>query len=724
MTEDFPNVNLQGRSFRNRDLSNQDFSGADIRGTKFDKAILKNANFIDAKAGLQNHWKIIWIIVSFLLALLSGILSIVASSFATQLLKTENIKELGNFGYLSSFLVLFILLFFCVVIIRRGVAYAVGTIAVIIAVAIPIAVGFDYIFVGQFAFIPTFAVFLPLSVAMLLIAAGVDAIALNLTHKIFGRAVTIVMIVTVAAAGVIPLQMQLQPAVWIETVAVIAAGFSNYLGWKATAANGELAWIQRITVAVVAASGTSFRGADLTNANFINATLKNTDFRNANLTRTCWFKARKINQACIEGTYLEEDDVRELVVTKNGIDKKFDHRNLTGLNLYDANLKNASFFQANLSEANLQNADLSQAKLVQTQLYRADLTKSCLTGAYIQDWGISTETKLEEVKCEYIYMHFPTENDPDPYRKPDNRAEKFKEGDFSDFIAPIIKTLDLYRSQNVDMREVGNTFKILDLFHHEGIDPSAAILALKQLTEKYPDAGIEVIALEGRGNEKIRLQAKVTGTANRSKLSAEYFQQYDENKNLPYSDLQGILAGMAEKDDRIQGLEEILKTAVQQSKFYVETIQNSGELIMSQSKGNIKISGVQGNVSGIAAAGENQTMTGVTLGQISGSVTNTISQLPNSSESDKPGIKELLAQLQAAIEAESDLSEEDKEEALKQVKTLAEAGQKPEDGTLQKAAKTAVKILKGTVSGLPDAAKLAEACTKLLPIISKVLLLV
>jgi len=58
---------------------------------------------------------------------------------------------------------------------------------------------------------------------------------------------------------------------------------------------------------------------------------------------------------------------------------------------------------------------------------------------------------------------------------------------------------------------------------------------------------------------------------------------------------------------------------------------------------------------------------------------------------------------------------------LESCTTLAEAGQKPEDNVLQKAAKTSMKILIGTVTSLPDAAKLAEACSKLLPLITKVL---
>jgi hypothetical protein len=58
------------------------------------------------------------------------------------------------------------------------------------------------------------------------------------------------------------------------------------------------------------------------------------------------------------------------------------------------------------------------------------------------------------------------------------------------------------------------------------------------------------------------------------------------------------------------------------------------------------------------------------------------------------------------------------------VKTLAETGQKPEDSAMQKAGKTAMKILKGTTAGLSETTKLALECAKLLPAIAALLALV
>ncbi|HEY9696981.1 MAG TPA: CHAT domain-containing protein [Trichocoleus sp.] len=85
------------------------------------------------------------------------------------------------------------------------------------------------------------------------------------------------------------------------------------------------------------------------------------------------------------------------------------------------------------------------------------------------------------------------------------------------------------------------------------------------------------MALEGRGEEKIRLQARVTGKADRSTLSAEYFERYQEIASLPYGDVQSVLGAMTEKDERIRSLENMVMTAMKSDKFYVETYYNFGE---------------------------------------------------------------------------------------------------------------------------------------------------
>jgi len=103
-------------------------------------------------------------------------------------------------------------------------------------------------------------------------------------------------------------------------------------------------------------------------------------------------------------------------------------------------------------------------------------------------------------------------------------------------------------------------------------------------------------------------------------------------------------------------------------------------------------------------------------GDISINVTSSINELPDSSKPNKPGIKESLTQLQKAIEAESNLSQEDKEEALKKLQSLAEAGKNPQ-GNQQKA-KGAIRFFKGLFTELPKTAKLIEQWKNLLPAIA------
>ncbi|MGL4497949.1 MAG: pentapeptide repeat-containing protein, partial [Planktothrix sp.] len=239
----------------------------------------------------------------------------------------------------------------------------------------------------------------------------------------------------------------------------------------------------------------------------------------------------------------------------------------------------------------LEGANLTRAKLAKAQLYGTNLTNAILTGACIQDWAISLDTQFEGIKCEYIYMRLETKENPDPWRKPDNRNEIFKDGDFSDFIAPIIKTQKLYQTQNVDLRKVAENYTILDLFHHEGVDPGAAAIAFQRLIDKYPESGLRVLSIQGRGNEKIHFQAQVTDDVNRSVLSQEYSAIYNQIKSGTYTDLQAFLAAVAEKDQQIRRFQELLENAIQQPKFYVETYQ--------ESRGNITISSVQGNIGGV-----------------------------------------------------------------------------------------------------------------------------
>lgn len=213
-------------------------------------------------------------------------------------------------------------------------------------------------------------------------------------------------------------------------------GLGVYVGWQAINGNDKYAFVLNAAVAATSfwMKGTSFRGANLTNANFSEANLKSVDFSDANLTRTSWFHTKELELAHVGESYLKSPQIRQLVITGLGQGKNFDYLSLRGLNLSGANLADANFIGTDLSYANLQDANLSGAKLLKTQLEQTNFTGACLTGAYIQDCNITSSTKLDGIECDYIYTQLVTPNNPNPRRQPEDDQTKFEPGEFADFV--------------------------------------------------------------------------------------------------------------------------------------------------------------------------------------------------------------------------------------------------------------------------------------------------
>jgi tetratricopeptide (TPR) repeat protein len=117
---------------------------------------------------------------------------------------------------------------------------------------------------------------------------------------------------------------------------------------------------------------------------------------------------------------------------------------------------------------------------------------------------------------------------------------------------------------------------------------------------------------------------------------------------------------------------------------------------------------------------------GIDLGDVTVSdathlVNSSISQLQNLADPEAAELANLLQQLQAEIITTRELEPEDKAEALEQVIALAEAGKHPEEGRMRRLARTSLKILIGTLAGLPRSATLVRTANQLLPAISKLL---
>ncbi len=555
----FRRVSLRGQSFKGQELSGADFSEADLRSTNFTEANLRGTKFVGAEFGLQKRWIIFLTILLWLIAFISGLFLISAGGIVSLIFKSGLEEQIGGWVGLLVTVVCLILIN------RQGTGVGIVAVAGIGIVAIALAVATAGL-VESAVGIGTGAAGVGVAVAiaglvLIAIVIEVGEVVAGLVGSTMGVVVAVIVTVITAIVG---FEGTIRALIAL-VVAVLLILLGKHIAWRSLRGDFRDAWLRSLAVAFAAIKGTSFQGADLTDANFSGSKLKSIDLRKATLTRVRWYGAKMLDRVRPGTTYLQTSQVRQWLIGK-GVDKNFDGQKLQGVNFQGADLSDASFIDTNLSEADLQDADLSRAKLVQTQLDRTDFTGAILTGAFIEDWGITTHTKLDGVRCEYIYMRLPTDDDPEPCRKPDNREEVFEDGDFGDFIKPIFDTLDLY--------------------HNQGVDPRAIAISWKELTEKNSDARLQFASMEVKGQDNLLLRLKADPKADLSQLNAEYFETYNQIKALAEADSQKLLE---EKDNRIQQLENMVNTALNRPALYAETYNHQGDLEMAGEKRDIEI---------------------------------------------------------------------------------------------------------------------------------------
>jgi uncharacterized protein YjbI with pentapeptide repeats len=651
--------------YSGQNLRGRSFKGQDLTGANFSKADIRGANFSKAIleganfTGAKAGLQKRWT-VGLLIA--SWLLSAISGFFSMFLgASTSYILDPSNpNNFIPGVVSLILVTVFCVVTLRKGLTLGLGA----------------FSFAGAFAFAFAVAVVgaftVAGAVAVVFTVAGDGVVAFTVAGAVAGAGVVAF---TVAGARAFTL-------------------FSAYIGWRSLAGHEKDAWVRSFAIAFAATGGTSFFDANLTDADFTGAILKNTDFRNANLTRTRFYETKKLDLARVGDSILAKRDILNLLVSGNGRNKSYIGANLKGANLIGADLKEANLKDADISEATFAGACLEWANLTLAQAIGTDFTHSQMTGACVEAWNIESTTKLDNVDCRFLYLlENPHAGTDDRERRPS--SGEFQAGEFTKLFEEVLNTVDL--------------------IFRNGIDWKAFVTSFKKVQAENEDTDLSIQSIANKGDGVVVVKVNVPDGTDKEKIHSDFIQNYQlalqaveekyksqlqakDNEIVIYrqqsADMKEIIGLLANKPINVQVDNKVEAKNMTNSNDYSRKFENSGTL----------------NNSGQ-----------INLGEISGTVTNTINELPSASEPEQPGIKELLTQLKAAIEAEKDLSEEDKAEALEQVQALAEAGKNPQAEPHQKGAKTAMKILKGTITGLPATATLVEAVSKLLPLISKFL---
>jgi uncharacterized protein YjbI with pentapeptide repeats len=506
MPQDFSGKNLQGRSFKAQDLTGANFSHSDIRGADFTNAILKSANFSHAKAGLQRPWAIVLVIVSLVLSALSGFASAYAGA-ATAI--TFYSKDPWN---VSAEVILITLLVFFIFTISQGLVVALGALSAAAIGAATVAafmawvnavtvskaavLGVIWIVAGAVAkaiaaagaVVVTGAVIMAVAVA----GAGTGGVAMAVAGNVAG-AIAGAWVVAVVDAGTAVVK-------WAVAMAVALVGLCAYVAWRTLAGDEKHTFLRAISIAFAATGGTSFRKADLTDANFTSATLKSTDFRGAILTRTRWYHAKKLDRARVGHSRLTKASVRDLLVSGNGYKKSYEGESLRGANLAGANLNEANLQGADLNEATLQAANLERANLTQVQAIATDFTGAYLTGACLEAWNIDSTTKLEKVDCRYVYLLQGQQE-----RRPS--SGEFKAGEFTKLFQEVLNTVDLIFRNGVDWKAFAAAFKKMQV-ENEGTE-----LAIR--------------SIENKGDGVVVVKVSLPPDVNKEKIFSNFTRNYE-----------------------------------------------------------------------------------------------------------------------------------------------------------------------------------------------------
>jgi len=427
----FSGKSLRGRNFNGQDLSGADFSGADIRGANFTNAILQGANFSGAKAGAQRRWVVGQFVgvftVSSMVFGMFVFFAVQSVALTVWLWSLDGIRPFKIFYGLVCLLVSVREIY--IVSSRYFTPKVAGTIAVIHSLTCGMFFLFAFMVLGWIAF----------GLAIAASETGAITVAGVATGALVGIAVGA--FVSVGAASTMGLAIGAFAGMSVFAIAL----FGIYVAWCNLSSYEKSALVHMEPI-LTFIGGTSFKGANLTRANFTKAQLKSANFNRSKqqstcLTHVCWKNAQKLDFARTGTSNLWHRSVRQLLTTCNGINQSYlgidlSHANLNGVQLNGAKLKGV-----NLSGATLQGADLQYANLTETLAIGADFTGAYLTGACLESWNIDSTTRLQNVDCQFVFLREQPDANGSRDRRPHDAEQVFAEGDFEKLLSSIKLTV-------------------------------------------------------------------------------------------------------------------------------------------------------------------------------------------------------------------------------------------------------------------------------------------
>jgi uncharacterized protein YjbI with pentapeptide repeats len=310
-----------------------------------------------------------------------------------------------------------------------------------------------------------------------------------------------------------------------------------------------------------------------------------------------------------------------------------------------------------------------------------NFTQAYLTGACLQAWNID-RANLSGIDCAFYFLR----ETPDPKgnrdRRPHDPDRTYEPSDAEKMLTEAQNIVEVLLKQCTNAKDLAQ--------------------ALQRLTTAYPEANRQ--KLERKDNDFL-VTLTVPSEADKADVETLLHNAYDEIRILrrENKDLHNL---------RAVDLKDALLAIANNPVNLIQTNQQTTGDHTVTTQDNQAISAGSGSFINTGTLNA----TNSTLGIISGNATTAIGQLPTLA-SNEPDLKTALTDLQASIESSS-LSDDDKADALEQVKAIADAGKIPKDNAIQKGVKTAMKVLKGTIADLPATEDLVKVLIKIAPIVA------
>lgn len=256
-------------------------------------------------------------------------------------------------------------------------------------------------------------------------------------------------------------------------------------------------------------SNMTLRHANLRDANLSNTDLSNATLNYANLSSAILSSAN-LSSAILSYANLKEATLSYADLSGANLRSvNLSSANLRNADLSSVNLRSATLRDADLSGANLSGADLSNADLLGTQCLGTNFTGVTLTGACIEDWNTNSETCLDSVICDYIYL----KDKQQEYRPVEGN---FAPGDFARLFQKARVTLDLVFRKGIDWHSFADT---LQAIRDEQID----------IEPNDPKANITVRSIENFNDGSLVIHVNVPDSLDKAQLEFQFEEAYEKN---------------------------------------------------------------------------------------------------------------------------------------------------------------------------------------------------